>query len=304
MNHVLKLLFSSVRLDEQHFLVLPIIGVGGVGKTVFAKSVYHHEEVTKNFDQRMWVHLPQDLDEAKVTVSMIESVSSSCHNSSNTENLNALQEELSRLIQGNRFLLVLDDVWYDEKCTELANKMRWRRLCAPLSHGSQGSMILITTRTELVAKTFCSSTATTKPPVLLKGLEEDACFALFNKYAFGVDAYQQKRPDDELLLEIGKEIVADKIVAELGGLPLAAKVVGGMLRERLNAETWNYILRSDSTFDDVVKALTVSYQHLPRHLQRCVAYHNQGRLKGKASEAIALGPQILRASYFFLILLS
>jgi len=63
-----------------------------------------------------------------------------------------LQEDLQRRISGKRFLLVLDDVWYNENFGVHVNQESWRELIAPLKKALPGSKILVTTRMELVAK--------------------------------------------------------------------------------------------------------------------------------------------------------
>ncbi|KAH7658834.1 P-loop containing nucleoside triphosphate hydrolase protein [Dioscorea alata] len=283
-KHVTKLLIRDHKY-EQSYQVLPIIGVGGVGKTVLAKSVYHHPEIIKHFQLRMWVHVPEDFDEVNITTSMLELATKGV--SVDTTNLEMLQKRLSNNIQDKRVLLVLDGVWYDEKSTELANKVRWMRLLAPLRCCRSGSMILVTSRMKLVDKIFANS----MDPVVLKGLGEDACFALFNRYVFGIAdpqtpdehllekgekivAIADPQTPDERLLELGKKIVAEIIVGRFNGLPLAVMVVTGMLSRMFDAERWKYILRSNNTFQDVIKFLMVSYQRLPQHLQRCVAHHS------------------------------
>ncbi|KAH7658838.1 P-loop containing nucleoside triphosphate hydrolase protein [Dioscorea alata] len=263
-KHVTKLLIWDHEY-EQRYQILPIIGVGGVGKTVLAKSVYNHPVIIKHFELRMWVHVPEDLDEVNITTSMVELASNGAR--VDTNNLEELQKWLSKNIECKRVLLVLDGVWYDEKSTELANKVRWMRLLAPLRFCHSGSMILVTSRMKLVDKIFANSIE----PVVLKGLEEDACFALFNRYVFGI---ADPQTPDEHLLEMGKKIVAEIIVARFSGLPLAVMVVAGMLSLMFDAEEWKYILRSNNTFQDVIKILMGSYQRLPQHLQRCVAHHS------------------------------
>ncbi|XP_039142175.1 putative disease resistance protein RGA3 [Dioscorea cayenensis subsp. rotundata] len=258
---------SDADEDEQNYEILPIIGVEGVGKTVLAKSVYHRSEISQHFDLRLWVHVPEDFDEVSITTGMIQLASKQAR--PDTNNLVELQKLLSEHIRKKKFLIVLDDVWYDEKSTELANKVRWMRVLAPLRHGQLGSRILVTSPMKLVTKMFTC----TMDPVVLRGLEDEACFALFNRLVFGVADIQT--PDDrDLILEIGKKIVAEKIIARCSGLPLAVFAVAGMLSQMLEAEEWKEILWSDNSFEDVIRIQLVSFQRLPQHLQRCVAHHS------------------------------
>ena len=57
------------------------------------------------------------------------------------------QAQLHTWLQGNKFLLVIDDVWGENVWDDL--------LEIQAQHGSPGSRILITTRNERVAKRMC-----------------------------------------------------------------------------------------------------------------------------------------------------
>ncbi|KAJ0982021.1 hypothetical protein J5N97_010276 [Dioscorea zingiberensis] len=278
-DHILDLLINNhvVASESDHeirdVLVLPIVGVGGVGKTTLAQDIYNNPKIIAHFPTRMWIHTPQNFDEIIITRRMVELVHpDACHT---TDNFGTLQQSLLEGLQKKkRFLLVLDDVWYDEKQSEFVNSERWRKLLAPLRHGVQGSMVLITSRTNLVAKTLGRYAM---QPITLEGLNEDDCLSLFNSYAFEAAAAacgQQIRPDkniDHHLMEIGREI-ARKIVSKLSGLPLAAKVLGGVLRNNHDVEEWNRVLRTD-IWDDITRVLVLSYKRLPPLLRQCVAHH-------------------------------
>jgi len=58
--------------------------------------------------------------------------------------LNTLQEILRGKLSSKKFLLVLDDVWSDERRPD------WEKLIAPLKLGQKGSKILLTTRMQSV----------------------------------------------------------------------------------------------------------------------------------------------------------
>ncbi|KAJ7005091.1 disease resistance RPP13-like protein 1 isoform X1 [Populus alba x Populus x berolinensis] len=246
---ILKLLLSD-DANEENPGVVPIGGMGGVGKTTLAQLVYNHKRVQEGFDLKAWVCVSEDFSVSKLTKVILEGFGSkhAC------DNLDQLQLQLKEGLQGNKFLLVLDDVWnedYDE----------WDRFLTPLKFGAQGSKILVTTRNESVA-----SVRRTVPTHYLKELTEDSCWSVFAKHAF-----RGENPNDyEELLEIGREIVR-----KCKGLPLAAKTLGGLLRTKRDVEEWEKILESnlwDLTKDNILPALRLSYHYLLPHLKQCFAY--------------------------------
>ncbi|XP_040948631.1 putative disease resistance RPP13-like protein 1 [Gossypium hirsutum] len=102
----------------------------------------------------------------------------------------------------------------------------------------------------------------------LNVLSDDDCWKLFAKHAFDGSS-PTKHPD---LMAIG-----EAIVKRCGGLPLAAKALGGLLRCKPDADEWNKILHRNfwdipNDVINILPALTLSYHYLPFHLKRCFAY--------------------------------
>jgi hypothetical protein len=93
--------------------VVPIWGMGGVGKTTLAQLVYNSSEVQEWFGLKAWVCVSEDFSVLRLTKVILEEVGSK----SDSDSLNNLQLQLKKRLQGKRFLVVLDDVWnedYDE----------------------------------------------------------------------------------------------------------------------------------------------------------------------------------------------
>ncbi|KAJ8648699.1 hypothetical protein MRB53_001722 [Persea americana] len=234
--------------------VIPIYGMGGLGKTTLAQLVYNDERVVKRFKMiRAWVYVSEDFDLIRLTKAIAESVTgSACH----LTNLDAIQVSIQKALSKKRFLVVLDDVWNDN-CND------WDALRAPLMVGARGSRILVTTRSQRV-----SSIMGTVPVHFLQSLSDDDCWSLFKKRAF-VEGNSDAYPD---LVMIGKEIVN-----KCKGLPLAVKTLGGLLHYTVDAVEWEAILKSEiwdlpEERNDILPALRLSYHHLPAHLKRCFAY--------------------------------
>ncbi|KAJ6671889.1 hypothetical protein OIU85_013252 [Salix viminalis] len=97
----------------------------------------------------------------------------------------------------------------------------------------------------------------------IKTLSEDACRSIFNHLAF----HERGKDECERLTDIGNEI-ANKCK----GLPLAAKVLGGLMQSKRTREEWECVLSSelwrlDEVDEDRVEQLFVpllrSYYDLP-----------------------------------------
>ncbi|XP_042513401.1 putative disease resistance protein RGA3 [Macadamia integrifolia] len=230
--------------------VLPIVGIGGLGKTTLAQIVYNDHRVCQHFESRVWVSVGEAFDVAQIGKDIIESVTGRAFNLSGMESVGS---SLLNLLAGRRFLIVFDDVWNEDL-------EKWNLLESWLSRCANGSKILVTTRSEKVAG-MMSTTA-----LLRLGLLSDYdCWSLFRHQAF-IDT------DVEGFFEIGK-----KAVSECKGLPLAVKSLGTLVSSRREAGTWLSVIATNmftlQTVDEcILPVLKLSYYHLPSHLKQCFAY--------------------------------
>ena len=67
---VVKLLLDQQ--DQRSVQVLPIIGMGGLGKTTLAKMVYNDHKVQKHFDLMMWHCVSDNFETIAIVRSVIE----------------------------------------------------------------------------------------------------------------------------------------------------------------------------------------------------------------------------------------
>uniref|UniRef100_A0A0R0EIG7 Disease resistance RPP13-like protein 1 n=1 Tax=Glycine max TaxID=3847 RepID=A0A0R0EIG7_SOYBN len=244
-----KMLLSDDDEKNNNIGVIPILGMGGLGKTTLAQSLYNDGEVKKHFDSRVWVWVSDDFDNFRVTKMIVESLTlKDCP----ITNFDVLRVELNNILREKKFLLVLDDLWNDKYND-------WVDLIAPLRSGKKGSKIIVTTRQQGVAQV-----ARTLYIHALEPLTVENCWHILARHAFGDEGYD-KHPRLE---EIGR-----KIARKCEGLPLAAKTLGGLLRSNVDVGEWNKILNSNSwAHGDVLPALHISYLHLPAFMKRCFAY--------------------------------
>ncbi|CAL9183541.1 unnamed protein product [Musa hybrid cultivar] len=260
--------------------VIPIYGVAGVGKTALAQLVFDHfcekdrgenhpnpkrppgDDKGKGpavavgddeyFDLKIWVSLPKGCDVITATKEIVDDITK---NTCNDRSLNILHHRLKELLDGKKFLLVLDNFWAEDYSF-------WDTLRAPLRYGAKGSKVLITTRSKVV-----SSRMTTQPVLPLEGLNESDCWALLRGVAF---------PHPEETVVSNLEEIGRKIVSRCQGSPLAAKSLGAILYDENDEEVWESIHQEmwalEENNNEILSRLMISYRHLTYPLKQCFAY--------------------------------
>uniref|UniRef100_A0A453HKW9 Disease resistance protein RGA3 n=1 Tax=Aegilops tauschii subsp. strangulata TaxID=200361 RepID=A0A453HKW9_AEGTS len=235
-------------------IILPIYGIGGIGKTTLAQWVFncsHFKDYCK-----VWIYVSQKFDLNKIGNSILSQISEEQIQMTERQMIN---NRLGKLLAGKKILIILDDLW-EKDPSQLAD------LQCMLKVGGGHKVVVVTTRDEEIAMKMC-----TVEPFKMEPLTNDLCWTIVKqKCAF------EFRADKERLELIGREIAK-----KCGGVALAAQSIGYMLQSmtydewRLvkNSDIWNILAAEDASSPHHVPAsLKLSYSSMPPLLKLCFAY--------------------------------
>ncbi|KAH0644347.1 hypothetical protein KY284_032231 [Solanum tuberosum] len=233
--------------------VISISGMGGIGKSTFAKKMFSDPSIVGFFDVRGWITVSKDYSLRKMLLSLLQDaigVNEELDKKPDDELADCLQKSL----KGRRYLIVVDDIWSIEA---------WEDIRQWFPENNNRSRILLTTRIMDVAR-YASYP---KNPFPMRVLDLDESWNLFCQKAFG------KNDCPAEFENVGKVIVGN-----CNGLPLVISVVAGSLSSKRTLDEWNEVAQSVSSLvnlDDYQRCsgvLALSYNHLPSHLKACFLY--------------------------------
>ncbi|KAM5560290.1 putative disease resistance protein RGA3 [Rosa sericea] len=253
---IVKALTDSNNNQKKGPSVLAIVGMGGLGKTTLAKSVYHDGKIKQHFQKKMWVCVSTSFEVNSILKRILESFKPEY---AAVQSRQAIYENLQEELKENMYLLVLDDVWNEDD-------QKWKELidCLKNVNGTQGSSILVTTRSDQVATVV----ETLLPRCDLKKLSDDECWLLLKDIAIPVGS----PPIFEDQEKIGRDIAR-----KCGGVPLAAKVLGNLMLKQ-KCDGWQSIAKSriwdlPQGENQILAILKLSFDELRYpSLKQCFAY--------------------------------
>ncbi|KAL6138827.1 hypothetical protein ACLB2K_064106 [Fragaria x ananassa] len=241
--------------QDSDLSVLAIVGMGGLGKTTLAKSIYHESEISRHFGKKIWICVSTPFEVRSILRGILEALKPE---NAAVQAIDAICNILKEELKGKRYLLILDDVWNEDA-------QKWNDLMSCLLRitDAQGSSIIVTTRSDKVAKMV-----ETLPRCDLRKLSDDECWLILKDKAIPVGSM----PILEDQERIGKEIAK-----KCGGVPLVAKVLGNIMRSKTSNE-WNSIVDSKiwelpDEEERIMSILKLSFDELKNSsLKQCFAY--------------------------------
>ncbi|KAK4381660.1 putative disease resistance protein [Sesamum angolense] len=251
-DELLLQVVDELTRDESNLQILPIVGMGGIGKTTLAQNAFDHQHIVNRFDIRIWFTISQQYSVREILLKYFPKDEENKQGKSLAE----LGVSLHKHLFGKRYLIIMDDVW---------SIKAWDDFKLFFPNDGNGSRILITNRLLDVARPLCFN----NHYFTMNFLDEDNSWNLLCEKTFA-----KKRCPYPELEEIGRNIARC-----CRGLPLAIVVIGGLLaNSKKTREYWEFLVENITSFinfgddDYCLKILSLSYNSLPIHLKPCFLY--------------------------------
>jgi hypothetical protein len=184
-------------------VVSAIYGLGGVGKSVMAAALAHDREVQEVCaDGLLWVTLGQNPDLLPCLYGWVQALGDYDFNPTT---IDSASSHLRSLLRDKKMLLVVDDAWQTDHV-------------APFQVGGEGCRVLVTTREAQVP-------------------DADRIDMDVMSEAESLELLLSKAQVKSLTVEEDRQ--ARKLIAVVGGLPLAVDLAGAQIADGMN---WNELL--------------------------------------------------------------
>ncbi|KAJ3687913.1 hypothetical protein LUZ61_017077 [Rhynchospora tenuis] len=228
-QQVTDFLFEPNNAGEDNVSILPIFGSGGVGKSSLVLHCFRDRKVQNHFSLKIhFGSIGMKLKKVSDFPIMLGKILKqyTCIRKIKFD-VNTLLVMLKQKLSSERFLLVLDHV-------EDVDPMVWNALHDCLKCGKEGSKVIIISSIAAHERYKKIVNPGEVKSMALDDISNDEYIVFFLEHAFG-GADPEDYPDLEKMgREIGKK---------MNGSIWAAKIIGELLRDNLNAPFWSRFLQ-------------------------------------------------------------
>ncbi|KAL6658074.1 hypothetical protein ACP70R_003660 [Stipagrostis hirtigluma subsp. patula] len=256
-DRLVNLLTEGEGVQKQKLMVVSIFGVGGLGKTTIAYSVY--ERLEGQFECGAFVPVSCRPNMKQILSSILWQVTEDKCSIVGEKEPDELIRSIRNYLTNKRYIVVVDDVW---------DESSWKVIKYALIDNDLGSRVIVTTRNSTVANLIsCSPIDGTM--FQLDTLSDTDSRELFRQRIFS--------ENEEIHSDL--EDVSQKILKKCGGVPLTIITIASMLAcmpyKRKYEWYGVYIsmgsgLAKDKTLENMQGILSLSYGDLPSYLKPCL----------------------------------
>ncbi|KAK9674354.1 hypothetical protein RND81_12G227300 [Saponaria officinalis] len=223
-------------------------------------NLFRHTSLKGHFSGFAWAYISQQLQLGPVCREILLQIIPENDQQRRTK-IQGLPEsqlpgELYEMLKQNKYLIVLDDVWFvrDWLCLEPA---------FPVNDISHGSKLIITTRNPQILSDLAHNIVSYYEVKLLDRLKSWELLRIKGNFS--------KDNADPGMVEIG-----EKMLDHCNGHPLAIAVLGGVLATKKTEQEWRSVLEDlpshlqrDESYTGVYEVLGMSYYELPYNVKPC-----------------------------------
>uniref|UniRef100_A0ACD5YCY9 Uncharacterized protein n=1 Tax=Avena sativa TaxID=4498 RepID=A0ACD5YCY9_AVESA len=251
-------------------IIIPIVGLHGIGKTTLARMVFKHAHF-QEYNSRVWVHVSPEFDLCGIAHSIIYQVlgggggggggggEPSRHNSNGGKMEEDIMKRLHGLFAGKRVLIVIDDIW-EQDPVQLCNL---KQMLTSATAGNGKAVVIATTAFGSVARELCTGVPLSYYPPLLS---DDMCWTIIKQASRFLPPPRSKRRE--------MEQICQQIASSCGGLPALAREAGHALRGTYAAD-WRKRAARKTTPEasrNRIRFMMLCYMGMPQSMRLCFAY--------------------------------